>query len=696
MKLLLYDKFMDSFVKLNRTTQRKVMEFQKKFRENSKSAAIHLEPISDFKDPSLRTARIDQKYRAIIKVVGDEHYYLLWVDNHDEAMDWARKKRFDWNENTNAMQVFSDESVVEAEQRLHQPPVTSVDGPFTAYSDKELEAIGVPAPLLPSVRSIDGLDGLERLEKHLPPDAFENLFNLLDGTPIDRIIEEVREGAEQDGDLSRNNGRLFIEVLDDKVLEEALAGSFDKWRYFLHPSQRMLVTGDFKGSVKVSGGAGTGKTVAALHRLKHLAEAKSDSRPILFTTFTKALTANLTDVVASMGVSATAAKVTNFDKLAFDLASQVGLKAAGASVWFSNSAPYKDLWDQVVQESASTWGAEWLQREYEDIILLHDVTNEAEYFRVPRVGRGKAIGRRMRKDVWQHISRFLELKGIHWHYLELYNSLARHYRTADVRSPFSHAIVDELQDLSNIELRLLRSLVDEGPNDLMLVGDPMQSIYSRSINFSKVGIHIRGKRSKRLRVNYRTTEEIKKVALSVVSGVHFDDFDGGEESKNGYVSLVRGERPAYQIFSRKNQEIDHVISAISDLIENGHALPAQIAIGCRLNRSVSDFITALHAAGIPHYKMAQDKRIGDRDGVVVLTLHNLKGLEFKHVFLTQVNDATAPLDLRYKLNSDHPDAGPDAEKSERSLYYVASSRAIQTLSITGFGRPSPWFASLLV
>ena len=117
MKLFLYDKFFEAFIRLNKGTQKKVVEFKKKFQENSKSAAIHLEPIIDFKGDSLRTARIDQKYRAILKVVGNDAYYLLWVDNHDEAMDWARNKRFDWNQNTNSMQVFSSEAVVEAEQK---------------------------------------------------------------------------------------------------------------------------------------------------------------------------------------------------------------------------------------------------------------------------------------------------------------------------------------------------------------------------------------------------------------------------------------------------------------------------------------------------------------------------------------------------------------------------------------------------
>ena len=246
-----------------------MLDFNRKFRENSKSA-IHLEPIIDFKDETLRTARIDQKYRAILKVLGADSYYLLWVDNHDEAMDWARNKRFDWNERTNAMQVFNSEEVVQAEQAKHlvEQPKES-NGLMASYEDGELEAIGVPGVLIPSVRKISDFESLEALEQHLPRDAFENLFYLLDGEPIDRIIEEVQEGAAMEGETSTNNGRSFIEVLDDTILQAALDGEFEKWRHFLHPSQKLMVSNHYKGSVKVSGGAGTGKTVAALHRLKH-------------------------------------------------------------------------------------------------------------------------------------------------------------------------------------------------------------------------------------------------------------------------------------------------------------------------------------------------------------------------------------------------------------------------------------------
>ena len=695
MKLFMYERFMDAVIKLNKTTQKKVLEFQRKFRENPESAAIHLEPISTFKDPTLRTARIDQKFRIIIKVVNGDSYYMMWVDNHDEAMNWARMKRFDWNETTNAMQVFSSERVVEEEQQHYEVSHPTSEPVLEQYAPDQLVAIGVPTALVPTVRRVGDFEALEAIEAHLPPDVFENLFYLLDGEPIDRIIEEVQEGAAMDNDTSSNNGRSFVEIFDDQLLESALDGSFEKWRHFLHPSQRALVTGNYKGSVKVSGGAGTGKTVAALHRLKHLVDTKTDPRPVLFTTYTKALTSNLLHLTESLGISNSQAKVTNFDKLAFDLAKSTGLRKAGEKVSFPNFKYFQELWDEVVESHVTSFGSDWFRAEYEDVVLFHDVTTLDAYLRVPRAGRGRAIGRRMREQVWQVIEAFKERKQGHWTTHELYNALARHFNAAD-RRPFSHAVVDELQDLSNIELRLLRSLVDEGPNDLMLVGDPMQSIYRRKINFSKAGIHIRGKRSKRLRINYRTTEEIKRVAMSVVQGVQFDDFDGGEESKKGYVSLMRGERPAYRVFGRKQEELDYLVGQISELLESGAALASEIAIGCRVNAGLSEIKSACHKAGIPYYSIIEGTRNGEKFGVGILTLHNLKGLEFKHVFLAQVNADTAPKSYFGPTIEANPDLKAEAIKAERSLHYVAASRAIASLHISCYGKPSEWFSGLRV
>src|SRR5688500_3615278 len=192
MKLYIHDKCMDQLFELPKLIQKKVLEFQRKFRDNSKSSAIHLEPISTFRDPLLRTARIDDKYRAVVKVPGSgEEYYLLWVDNHDEAMDWAKNKVFHWNDNTQTAQIFTalEETLIE---KIARPSAS--ENLFTAYSDEQLIAIGVPEQSLKLVRSIKDLDELGESEKYLPVEVYENLFYLSDGANYELLLAEINEG----------------------------------------------------------------------------------------------------------------------------------------------------------------------------------------------------------------------------------------------------------------------------------------------------------------------------------------------------------------------------------------------------------------------------------------------------------------------------------------------------------------------
>lgn len=152
-----------------------------------------------------------------------------------------------------------------------KPIETTPDSVFASVPDEKLLKIGVPQESIARVKTIKDLDDLDKLDSVLPEDAFENIYNILDGENIDNVISTIEEGqAHNDGDklLSDNNRRRFVEITDDNVLQDIISQGMDKWQIFLHPSQRKLVEADYKGTMKVSGGAGTGKTVAALHRLE--------------------------------------------------------------------------------------------------------------------------------------------------------------------------------------------------------------------------------------------------------------------------------------------------------------------------------------------------------------------------------------------------------------------------------------------
>jgi len=687
MKLLFYDKFFDSLISLPKGIQKKVIDFQKKFRENSKSSGIHLEPILTFKDKTLRSARIDDTYRAIIKLPDNgDVYYLLWVDHHDKAYEWATNKVFQWNDATQSMQMFTAPEAT----AYYQEKVTNedIESFFTKFGFDKLLKIGVPEILLPSITKVNSLDDLEELEPFIPTDVFENLFYLLDGADIDNLIFEIEEGKVQALEFeakvsSINNQRSFIELTDDNLFNEILSGSLNKWKYYLHPSQRKLVNGNFNGSVKVTGGAGTGKTVAALHRLKALAETKKTEEKILFTTYTKALTENLTVLIQGMDFNKNGIQIVNIDKLVRKLVFDYNIADENYKVFeFDSVINPTEIWDELISSQLTKFSPEFLEAEYKDVILYNNVLTLEDYYRTSRKGKGKPISRRQRTEIWDYVEKFKTYKAEKTLFYkdEIYNLLHAHLKENSI-TPFDYCIVDELQDFSNVELRLVRCLVKEKPNDLFMVGDPMQKIYERNINFSSMGINVRGNRSKRLRINYRTTEEIKRLALSIIQDCHYDNFDGDDEDKAGYVSLFHGIKPSYSVFKTQNEEIEYILNKINELEQGGYKY-GDIAVFARTKDTVKDYRNVLHKNGIP-YTDSVDKN-NNSGFVSLLTFHSCKGLEFKIVFLVDVNERTFPK-LPYNFKEMDKEWQKNYLKSEKSLFYVAVSRAIENVLISGVG-----------
>ena len=682
MKLYLGDKCWDKLFELPKNVQLRVRDFQRKFKENPFSPAINLEKIASFEDDSLRTARIDDTYRAIIGVASGDTYCLLYIDHHDEAMRWAQHKRFAWNSYTNSFQVTSItmEEVVEPRGQKRDDTV------FAKYTDEQLLRIGVPEHQLPLVRSIKDMDDLEKAESSLSGDVFEYLFYLMDDrTDINNIITEVEAGKEQDGDSTINNKRNFIEITDDEELERVIAEGTEKWQIFLHPSQRLLVEKSYAGSLKVTGGGGTGKTVAAIHRLKKLTE-KGSMKSVLYTTFTRTLIKNISSRVRSMGIKSENCVIENIDKLALDMAKSYGLIPQTATVldYGPSSRTSEEIWDGIVTDNLSQFDTRFLKREYLDVIVYNNNKTIDDYYRQSRTGRTQPVNRKQRTEIWTLVEQYVARKKESQLYdrNEIFNLIANHLNENGIH-PFKHVIADEIQDFSNPELRFLRALVEEGPDDLFLVGDPYQRIYNnRKIAFSQVGINVRGKRSKRLRVNYRTTEEIKRAATNVVNGCAFDDFDGSPESLAGYVSLMHGDRPEYKIYDNRNEEIAAIIDFIRMCRENGIEYK-DIVVASYIKDSIKPVQDALHRNNIP-YKNLMNEGTGNDNGVNLSSFHNMKGLEFKVVILSDVNKKTFPY-LPYGFEGLDEIEKKNHLMNQKALMYVAITRAMQKVLITGSG-----------
>ena len=657
---------------------------------------MHLEPIAQFNDPSMRTARIDDNYRAVIGLI-DDNAYLLYVGTHENAYNWGIRKKLVWNDHTQACQLVTIHQISETVVKTDESEEIY---PYADVLDEQWLKIGVPEELIAQVKLIKSLDDLELLEEYLPTDAFENIYNLLDGENIDDIIAEIEDGQAKENEdqlLSNNNKRRFVELTDDDALQRILDNDMDKWQLFLHPSQQKLVDADYKGTMKVSGGAGTGKTVAALHRLKHLSgnpEAK-----ILFTTYTRTLRENLEKLVKKMGINRSRCTLSNIDQVLIETARQYNIKDGYKILDYSGDEESLKLWREVLETEVTEFDEKFLYDEYIDVIVYFGNTDVKSYMMQQRVGRTKALSRKQRIEIWKLVEKYIELKQERKvvDRLELFNETTRYLNDNNIR-PYTNVIADEFQDFSNPELKFLRALVAEGRNDLFLTGDPMQRIYSgRKINFGAAGINVRGVRSRRLKINYRTTEPIKKVAVSVIKGITFEDMDGGTESMNGYVSLIHGgEKPIYKIVGNATDEVTQTVEWVNECINN-QINANDICIAAPSMGLMKELQSYLHTNGIAYKVLKGTSKQGASNGISLCTLHSLKGLEFKVVVLIGINERNIPS----KVTEGYPFTGMDALdkkeflSSKRSLLYVAITRARQLVYMVGYGEPCGLVESLL-
>lgn len=698
MRLFLSDTCYEPLFALPKKIQTKVVNFQRKFRECTTANGMHLEPIAQFNDASMRTARIDDNYRAVIGLI-DDNAYLLYVGTHENAYNWGIRKKLVWNDHTQACQLVTvhqiSETVVKTEESESKETY-----PYDNVLEEQWLKIGVPEELIAQVKLIKSLDDLELLEEYLPTDAFENIYNLLDGENIDDIIAEIEDGQAKENEdqlLSNNNKRRFVELTDDDALQRILDNDMDKWQLFLHPSQQKLVDADYKGTMKVSGGAGTGKTVAALHRLKHLSgnpEAK-----ILFTTYTRTLRENLEELVKKMGINRSRCTLSNIDQVLIETARQYNIKDGYKILDYSGDEESLKLWREVLETEVTEFDEKFLYDEYIDVIVYFGNTDVKSYMMQQRVGRTKALSRKQRIEIWKLVEKYIELKQERRvvDRLELFNETTRYLNDNNIR-PYTNVIADEFQDFSNPELKFLRALVAEGRNDLFLTGDPMQRIYSgRKINFGAAGINVRGVRSRRLKINYRTTEPIKKVAVSVIKGITFEDMDGGTESMNGYVSLIHGgEKPIYKIVGNATDEVTQTTEWVNECINN-QINANDICIAAPSMGLMKELQSYLHTNGIAYKVLKGTSKQGASNGISLCTLHSLKGLEFKVVVLIGINERNIPS----KVTEGYPFTGMDALdkkeflSSKRSLLYVAITRARQLVYMVGYGQPCGLVESII-
>ncbi|MFF5262979.1 UvrD-helicase domain-containing protein [Actinomadura viridis] len=688
-QLAIANSFMPQYAKLEPKVRKGVEAAFAKFAQDTHTG-LHLEKINGSKDPRIRTIRIDHYWRGVVLAPeqGDVHC-LVSVLGHDEAIAYAKSKKFTVNHAIGVLEVRDQGALDELSPALEKVAETSAFRLFDHVFDKDLIKLGIDAELVPLVRLITSEAHLQALEKLLPEPQYLALLALAEGMTVDQAWAEVAKclATEQppatvDPDdlvtaMRRTPGQVVF-VNGPEELREILAHPFDTWRIFLHPVQRKVaLRPSYSGPAQVTGGAGTGKTVTALHRARHLATRSEEAR-ILLTTFTtnlaQALERQLALLIEDEEVRGRV-EVGNIDRLAY------GIVARHHKPAIAGQELVDLLWDEAAE--GLPYSPTFLRREWEHVVLAQDLAGEEEYLACKRIGRGVPLGPTQRPVVWKAMARVadaLKAEGKST-FPQLANEAA-----GLVREPgYDHVIIDEAQDIHPTGWRLLRRLVADGPDDLFIVGDPHQRIYDSHVSLASLGINVRG-RSTKLKINYRTTQEILSWSVPLLGLGPAQGLDDSADTLDGYRSPIHGHRPMVRAYPDVEAELDGLVTQVRRWLDDG-VEPTAIGIAARYKYLLKKATDRLKDAGIKAFQVHSRS-----EGVRVGTMHRMKGLEFRCVAVIGVDDASVPAPSAIADEGEDAKAHAQDVQKERCLLFVACTRARDHLYVSYASEPSSFLA----
>ena len=710
LQVAVVDSFWDAYDELPKAQRKKTREFISKFRQAPDSNAINYEKLNQACQDNYRSVRIDQTYRAIVMVPKKGNVYvLLWVDHHDDCIQWSARTKCTIHPSTGTLQIYESVVIEQPDSTKEKADVTGesvgsapvgLPDPIFNLDDTRLLGIGCPEPMVARVMDLRSQSELESIKRELPIETFDALTLFHEGMDWNDIWEEysvepadVVDTDDVDAALARDASRRRFKVVESEMeLQEMINAPLEKWRVYLHPSQRRLVERDWNGPVRVLGGAGTGKTVVAMHRIAWLVRNTStdNQQKLLFLTYNTNLAEDIKQNLAKLLSSDEMQKV---EVINIDAWVARYLKSNRYTSKIVNDNDLKSTWENVlgaVKPSELNLPDSFYLEEWVRVILPNRVESRQDYFAASRQGRGVALNRKQRAAIWpvfDEIRSEMQTKG--WKtYQDATLDAVDLLQKSENPPKYSHVVVDEAQDMGSEALRLIRHLAAEDKNDLFLVGDGHQRIYRTRAVMGRCGIKITG-RGRKLKINYRTTEQIRQFAMSLLENMKIDDLDGNVEKRNQYISLTSGAIPSFNGFDSIQQEAEYIVQTVKDLSEGQNELIGNSCVVVRTGNLRDELGKLLTKAGLDVVTLGSRAVSTSVPGIRVATMHRVKGLEFRHVFLAAMNDGVVP-GYFVTRDSEDPTELRDKELNERALIHVAASRAIETLNISWHGSSSKY------
>jgi hypothetical protein len=705
-KVALSQDFLLQLARLPSAVHSKVLKWAIQFQSDPTSPGINYENILGARDSNLKSVRLSGDWRGIVFKPGSgDVYVLLYVDHHDDAYRWAENRKLSINPVTGAMQMVVVERVVSDAEASVLPagmtqdvpparkaaalPASKADVPapiFGALADQELLSLGVPEEMLAEVRALSSEQQLDALQGRLPVEGYEGLFLVAAGDTVSQVLQSRETRVDRKVDTSDFAAALstpesqsrFVIVEDDEAMRAIMNAPLTQWRVFLHPTQHKLASGDRSGPVRVLGGAGTGKTVLAMHRARWLADNRTpDGKKVLFTTFTKNLASDIEQNLRTLCGGSTLAKleIRNLDawvhgfmrsrklehRIVYDRKQDAALQAWQAAL--------------AVRDTTLDLPDDFYEQELEQVVLAQGITTRDQYRTARRTGRESVLSRPKRDAVWPVFEEYRgqlssrKLKEVDDAYREVTDMLLGDDKQG---AAYSAIVVDETQDFGPQALRLLRAMVPSGTNDLFFVGDGHQRIYSRHrAAMSKCGIDIRG-RARKLYLNYRTTDEIRRQAVALLEGCEIDDLDDGHDETRRYKSLSHGPVPSVVMAEGLESAAAHVIGFLQAFRQGqGDGAAPSVCVIASSEKNREALARQVMNTGITCVTIsAQANHADSRDVVHFATMHRAKGLEFDAVIVVAPGSFFG---------------APEDTENQRKLLYVALTRAKKAAALVRMG-----------
>ncbi|TVP77595.1 MAG: DNA helicase [Puniceicoccaceae bacterium] len=685
--------FNDSLLKLTGDEQKAVKTTAFDLQLDPSNPGMSFHKLDKAKDKNFWSVRVSRDIRIIVHKTSAD-LLLCYVGHHDDAYHWAERRKLETHPKTGAAQIVEIRETVqeimvpvyveEAQAPQKKPAI------FESYSDDELLGYGVPEEWLADVKQADE-DSILELADHLPEEAAEALLELATGgTPLVSAAGTT-VAATSDPFEHPDAQRRFRVMSNVEELEQALEYPWEKWTIFLHPTQREIVERDYSGPVRVSGTAGTGKTIVALHRAVWLARQDPDAR-ILLTTFSEALAqalrVKLRRLIHNQPMLA--------ERIDVEAISQVGKRLYERSLGQLTLAGRDEI-DRWLQQAAAEqadfpFSPRFLWSEWEQVVDAWQLSSWEDYRDVRRLGRKSRLNEAKRAALWQVFTAVRERLQASGKQTEsgLFTKLAEKLASAK-HPPYDYTVIDEAQDVSVAQLRFLAALGGDRPQSLFFAGDLGQRIFQQPFSWSSLGVQIRG-RSKTLRINYRTSHQIRSQADRLLDP-EISDVDGNTERRTDTISVFNGTAPKIQIHKSESEEIQAVTAALQQWRADS-IRPEEIGVFVRSENELERAQSAIEAAGLVAHIITDTYQ--SKPGTVALsTMHLAKGLEFRAVVVMACDDEIIPSQERIEAIGDTADL-EDIYNTERQLLYVACTRARDHLFIASTYPASEFLDDLLI